>query len=370
MTSIAKIKNMKPSIIFLFGVLFSCSTGRIFAQNCPEDPETKKGIWVHDVDSKYYAPTVHPETKKNIKAISAELDSIASLFIRYNPQPVGSKAKWYKSFNSKTDSLTSPDLSFTNYQYESLYLPYICQKGVVKPFGFTDTWLFVSVNDYWASGHTKQFEINDGLGEKLFTLPPQRGTLGGYPVFEPIPKGEDDHPWLIYYAVLIHHPGKLPYIPVTKGELFEITRKLVDKTESVEQAAIDRQRKDMGEEWYKKQTDFTKTKYPGMRDNLDKLIKLYQKELNQPAIIRSWEWTLRNLEIADPTQKNLFTTANRGYQLVRANPDYMDKTQAKWKPQYMWVEWWKPLSKKNALALDKVMQEQFDFTKLGDLLTH
>lgn len=100
------------------------------------------------------------------------------------------------------------------------------------------------------------------------------------------------------------------------------------------------------------------------------LRKLYEKELSQPAILRSWEYTIRTMEIADPTQRKLFTTANRGYQLVRANPDYMDQTQEKWKPQYMWVEWYKPVSMANAAALDKVMREQFQWQELGKLLAH
>lgn len=91
--------------------------------------------------------------------------------------------------------------------------------------------------------------------------------------------------------------------------------------------------------------------------------------MNQPAILRSWVYTIRDIEIADPTQKKFFTTANRGYQLVRANPDYMDQTQEKWKPQFIWVEWLKVVGLQNSAELDKVMREKFDFTKLGDLLT-
>lgn len=340
------------------------------AQDCAEDPTLKTGIWKKDPDKNYYAPTVHPATLKNKAAISTVLDSIASVFIQSNPQPVGSYAKWYKYFTTDWDSVTSPDLSFTNYQFISLFLPYICEKGVVKPFSLTDTWLYVHVNGFWPSGHTLQHEINERLGENLYTLPPQRGSLGGYPVFEPVPKGEKDDPWLIFYSVLIHRPGQLPYVPLTKREFFQINRRLIAGMEKEYQAGVARQRKNMGEDWYRERTEKIKEQFDGIRNNLDQLEKLYAGEMDQPAILRTWEWTIRNLEIANPAQKNLFTTANRGYQLVRSNPGYMDPRQPKWKPQFMWVEWYKVVSKPNSLAMDKAMHEKVDFTRLGALLAH
>lgn len=362
--------NIKFKTGLVLMILTALHGAYVVAQDCPENPDTKKGTWFQNKDGGFNDSNVHPEAIKNKKNVSAVLDSIAGLLIKYNPQPEGSYAKWIKLLKTDQDSVTSPDPSFANYEIESWFLPYICNKGKIEPFNATDTWLYVDVNDYWCSGHTLQHELNDALGEKLFTLPPQRGTLGGYPVFEPVPKGEKESPWLIFYSVLIHQPGKLPYVPVTKGEFFELSRKLIDKKEIEYKAGIDRQRKNMGEDWYTERTGQIRKQFQGMRDNLDQLMKLYEKELNQPAILRQWEWTSRGIEIANPTQKALFTSANRGYQLVRANPDYMDQSQEKWKPQFMWVEWFKVVSKPNSVALDKVMHEQFDFRELGKLLTH
>lgn len=356
--------------ILLILVIVLSGMNKLWAQPCPENPYTKKGTWVHEKDGGFNYNNAHPEALKNKKNISAVLDSIAGLLMKYNPQPEGSYAKWVKILKTDIDSVSSPDPSFANYEIESWFLPYVCNKGVVEPFNATDTWLYVDVNDYWCSGHTLQHEMNSALGERLFTLPPQRGTLGGYPVFEPVPKGEKDYSWLIFYSVLVHKPGKLPYVPVTKAEFFELNRKLIEVKEKEYKAGIERQRKNMGEDWYTERADQIKKQFQGMRDNLEQLMKLYEKELNQPAILREWEWTIRGIEIANPTQKNLFTTANRGYQLVRANPDYMEKTQAKWKPQFIWVEWFKVVGKPNSEALDKVMHEQFDFKELGKLLTH
>jgi hypothetical protein len=361
-------RRLKTGIVFLILMLFRVTI--IIAQNCPENPDTKKGVWIQNKDGGFNDNRAHPEALKNKKNVSMVLDSIAGLLKKYNPQPEGSYAKWIRLLKTDLDSVSSPDPAFANYEIESWFLPYICNKGLVEPFNVTDTWLYVDVNDYWCSGHTLQHEMNDALGEKLFTLPIQAGTLGGYPVFEPTPKGEKDSPWLVFYSVLIHQPGKLPYVPVTKHEFFEINRKLIDKKETEYKAGIERQRKSMGEDWYTERVGQIKKQFQGMRDNLDQLMKLYEKEMDQPAILRQWEWELRGIEIANPTQKKLFTTANRGYQLVRANPDYMDQSQAKWKPQFMWVEWFKVVGKPNSVALDKVMHEQFDFKELGKLLTH
>jgi hypothetical protein len=361
---------------FLFSfVLFTAITSSLCAQDCPEDPVTKKGVWKNYPDDGLAGFIVHPVTMKHKAQIGQMLDTIANLFIKYNPAPIGSEARWKKSLRTEWDSITSPDPSFSNYMYTGAYFPYICSNGTVKAFSQTDTWVYVHVNGYWPSGHMYQHEFNKTLGEKLFTLAPQRGTLGGYPVFEPIPKGEEDSPWLLFYSVLIHHPGKLPYVPVTKREFFELSRRLIEvrekkiKYDADIKNATPEKIKAHGEEWYLEQMDRVDKQFKGIYNNLALLEKLYEKELNQPAILRSWEYTMRDIEIADPTQKKFFTTANRGYQLVRANPDYMDQKQEKWKPQFIWVEWYKPVAMKNAIELDKVLREKFDFKELCNLLT-
>ena len=365
---------MKSHLVFICILLINLS-GNTYAQPCPEDPTEKKGVLIKSTDTGLEGFLVHPVTIKNKKQISTVLDSIANLFIECNPQPLGSEAYWFKDLRTENDSITSPDPSFTNYRYSSLYFPYLCSDRKIIKAHETDTWVFVGVNDFFHSGHMLQHEFNNALGEKLFTLPPQRGTLGGYPVFEPTPKGEEDSPWLLFYSVLIHHPGKLPYVPVTKKEFFDLSKRLIEIKEKETKNSVDIKNatpdeiKAHGEDWYLEQMERVDKQFKGINENLAQLEKLYEKEWNQPAILRSWDCGIRDIEIADPTQKKFFTTANRGYHLVRANPDYMDQTQEKWKPQFMWMQWQKPVAYKNALELDRVMREQFDFTELGKLLT-
>ncbi len=270
------------------------------AQPCPEDPSQKKGVWKNYPDAGLAGFEVHPVTMKHKAQISQVLDTIVKLFIKYNPEPIGSEAKWEKSLRTEWDSITSPDPSFTNYNYVSGYFPYICSKGTVKAFTQTDSWIYLYVNNFWSSGYRYQHEFNKALGEKLFTLPPQRGTLGGYPVFEPIPKGEEDSPSLIFYTVLVHHPGKLPYVPVTKKEFFELSKRLIEVIEKKTKYDVDIKNatpekiKAHGEEWYLEQMERVDKQFKGIKENLTQLEKLYEKEMNQPAILRSWEYGIRD----------------------------------------------------------------------------
>lgn len=359
---------MKPSHFVLMCLLFALLFNKTWGQNCLEDPIKKAGDWKKKSYSVPHAPTTNPVTLKNLPAILSTIDSIGALFIKYNPHPVGSEVRWYASVGTLADSLTCPDPAFADYMYNAGFFPYYCSGTIPKTESETKTWIYLSINSYWSSGSTAQHQLNALPGIQWFTLPPQRGSLGGYPVFEPIPIGEVDEPRVLFYSVLIHHPGTFPYLPVTKGEFFEANRLLIERTEKEDLDGLGYQRRNMGEEWYKEQTERVRDLYLMMRKKLTQLIQIYQKELQQPAILRTWEWTIRSLEIANPDQKNLFTTANRGYQLVKANQNYMDQSQAKWKPQFMWVQWSKDLASRNSFELDKIMHEKFDFNALGNLL--
>jgi len=357
---------MRVLIFIFYFLLIHCLAS--VAQPCSEDAKTKKGSWEKTADFNYFAPTVHPETKKNINAIKLLLDTIAGIFIRSNPRPVGASAEWQRYLEAEKDSVTSPDPSFTNYQFVASFYPFICSKGVVKPFSQTDIWLYVHVNGYWPSGHTLQHEINKTLGEKLFTLPPRKGVLNGYPLFEPIPRGEKDNPKLFFYSVLIHQPGKFPYLPVTRAEFFALNKKLIDQKEKEYQQGLEFQRNRQGEEWYRKESERVRKQFQATRDNLNKLEKAYAAELNEPVYLKTWEWTLRSVEIANPANKDIFVSPSEGFQLVRSNPDYVNKNKARWKPQFIWIKWYKPVGNPAAIELDNLLKNQFDFSKLGKLL--
>lgn len=128
------IRYWKSVIILLGAIVLGviCAT----AQRCPETPEQKKGVWKNYPEHGLAGFEVHPVTMKNKIPIGHVLDTIINLFIKYNPEPIGSEAKWGKSLRTEWDSLTSPNPSFTNYMYSCGYFPYICSKGTIKAFTY------------------------------------------------------------------------------------------------------------------------------------------------------------------------------------------------------------------------------------------
>lgn len=105
-----------------------------------------------------------------------------------------------------------------------------------------------------------------------------------------------------------------------------------------------------------------------MRANLDKLFQLNKEDMNEPAIIRNPEWNFNDLSRIDADRQNIFTTPEEGYQLLRANPAYVNTSLSKWKPQFMVVTWYRVAGKQNSVELDKAMREHFDFKKLEALI--
>jgi hypothetical protein len=361
---------MKNSVHILSILVFVLTPVMVFGQSqeCKTSAENKVGelIRIKDV-----APSgvLSPACYKYTREATSVVDTIGKMFMKIDPNPIGSHAEWCRVF-VPTDSITTPDHSLANYIYDASYQPYICDAGKIKPNGKANLWVFVGINDTYAAGTTVVKDLNRDLGDSLFTLSPQRGTIGGYPMFYPDAGGDPDNPQREYYSVLIHYPGKLPYIPISKGEFLEMSLKMIDVNEAdffelCEKQTAKGQQRDPDNEERMRQN------YQVMRENIKAQQKLNEKTLSQPAILREPGWSIISIGNTDATER-IFTTANRGYQLVRRNPGYVDKTREKWKPQYIWVKWQKSLSTfypKNTQIFDTVMREKFDFARLGRLLT-
>lgn len=363
-----KTSNKIFRILILFCFLVTGFDSFSQIANCKERAQNQQGIWKRG----YYVGldgTENEATTKHIKQIGAMVDTISNMFIKAFPNPIGSEAQWSRVLMPE-DSVASPDPSIAAYMYDCPYRPFICRDGKIITYDNANLWIFVDINDYYASGYNALTNIKKDIGENLFLLAPQRGTLAGYPVFEPIPNGYPDNPQEIFYSVLIHYPGKLPYIPVTKGEFFEICQKLIDANDLKSQKEF---------EWAKKSGSKidpnvekrSKDNYQTMRNNIASQKKLNEKQLDQPAVLKQNGWSIGDIGNTDATER-IFTTPNRGFQLVRPNPDYIDKSREKWKPQFMWVKWEKSLNDfypKNSIEADKMMREKFDFKALSELLT-
>ena len=363
------MKTSRHIFKIFFLLIYIVTSINSFSQtsNCKEQAQNKPGIWKRGKDARLFG-TENEATTKHIKQIGAMVDTIGNMFIKAFPNPIGSEAEWTRVLLPE-DSVASPDPAMAGYMYSCPFCPFICQNGKIITYDNANLWIYVDINDYYASGYTVLKDIKKDIGENLFTLAPQRGTLAGYPVFEPIPKGYPDNPTEILYSVLIHYPGKLPYIQVTKGEFFEICQKLIDANDLKSQKEFELEKKG----GWKIDPDVEKRsrdKYQNMRNNIASQIKLNEKQLDQPAVLIQNGWSIGDIGNTDATER-IFTTPTRGFQLVRPNPDYIDNNREKWKPQFMWVRWLKSLDDfypKNSIEADKMMREKFDFAKLAELL--
>ncbi|MBW7891771.1 MAG: hypothetical protein H3C48_12275 [Chitinophagaceae bacterium] len=314
--------------------------------NCEKQAEKRKGSWKQTKVYNYDHPT--PNEKRFTPNMDKVMNAIADLVMEVDPAPVGSNVEWEKWFTRTGDSVSTPDPLLHTYQFVGQFLPFICKYGKAEPYGITDTWLFIRVNGFQRSEITLQNQINSVFGDKVFSLGKQVGTLGGYPYFKPAPTGIRKIPEVVYNSVLVHRSGKLPFIPVTRGELLNMCRKWLElvesgKLKSTENIAL-------------------------MRSNLDKLFNQNKSEIDKPAIIRKPEWDFNDLGTGDPDKQNIFTTIDDGYQLFRPDHSYVDQSVSKWRPQFMMVTWYKASGKPNSEELDKVMREQFDFKKLGAMI--
>ena len=356
---IKKVIHLHITFLLFFAGLTSA-----ISQPCKTAAENTVGEMVR---TKPVPPSglLSPATFKFVAQEMAIIDSIGKMFYRINPKPLGARCEWTGVF-MPVDSVTAPDYTLANYMYDAPYVPYVCMDGKVRTYPEANGWVRVSVNDTYAA-------MTDRLNfDSLFILPPQRGTLAGYPLFFPPPPslpGDDwESPSREFYAVLIHYPGKLPYRNVSKDEYLDICLKLIDSEESKILNGF-REEKDLDPSVPER----VKQRYMDKRDYIDALRKLNAKTLDQPAIIKIQGWEIlgyQKLE-GDNYVKNIFTTASRGFQVVRRNPEYADQSREKWKPQYIWMQWRKSLGAfypKHTQIMDDLIRTQFDFARLGKLL--
>jgi hypothetical protein len=360
---------MKPifkSVLAIWSI-FMFSSVLAQSQECISQAENRIGELIR-IKTVPPSGALSPATFKYVKNEMAVVDTIGNMFMKIDPKPIGSHAEWCTTF-VPTDSITCPDHSLANYLYDASYQPYICDGGKVELNIKANLWVAISINDTYAAGTTWVKDLNTDLGDSLFTLSPQRGTLGGFPMFYPDAGGDPDNPQREYYSVLIHYPGKLPYKPISKRELLDMSLKMIDVNEAAFFKGCDHQ-VSLGYERNTDNEERMRQNYQVMRENMAAQRKLNEKTHDQPAILKESGWSIITIRNTDATER-LFSTANKGYQLVRRNPDYVDKTREKWKPQYIWLKWQKSFSTffpKNTHVFDAVMREKFDFNRLALML--
>lgn len=354
------------AILFLIFFTLNETAG---AQDCKEQAENM-GLWVRNKDTRPIGQE-NAATVKYLKQITTVVDSIGALFINSYPIPYGSKVDWNRVLQSP-DPVTMPDCQLASYLYSAYVLAYRCTNNKITVDEETPVSVVVSVNDYYRSGYQPCTSENKNLHENLFLLPPQQFTLGGYPGFASIADGWSDNITNMRYSVLVHKEGILPYTPVSIKEFFELCLKLIDFIEKKDLQEM----MDLKKKGYTIDPDIIENihqKSEKKRESVRSQMQRNAGKLDKPAVLIKPEFSIAYTDV-DPDE-NLFTTPGRGYQLARPNPDYTNNNTEKWRPQYMWVSWTvnmnnSPYYGKLTAKLNKMMREEFDFGKLGMMLSN
>ncbi len=312
-------------------------------ENCSENPYLKIGGWEKSPDHVYYNPTA--DEKTNEKNISTIMGNFFNELQPAIPNPVGSTAIWYKWFvQHENDRIYNPFSAAMNYKLVTGYFAYLCNyENKIVPGKETGTWIYIWANIHPTSDIHYQWFVNDRLGTKYFTLPPQRENWNGFSVYEKETGGR------LYYYILLNRAGESPYHTITRREFLDMNRELL-------------------------KTDPSEKTRARCEKNLAELEKKYEGTLDQPAYIKTYSWTIQNLYTAEPPRKGMntdpqeiFTTADKGYAFVVGNPNYIKKNIPKWKPQFIWVEIDIPTGVNAAHWLADQMKE-FDYGKFEKYL--
>ncbi|MBX6379287.1 MAG: hypothetical protein IRZ01_01210 [Thermoflavifilum aggregans] len=355
----------------IFFLVFFMLNEKAKPQSCREKAENM-GLWVRSKDVRPIGQE-NATTVNNLKKITAVVDSIGALFIKSYPIPFGSKVVWGRVLQP-VDSVTLPDYELASYLYMGYVLAYRCINNKIEVDDETPITLVASFNDYYRSGYVPAIDENKKLHQNLFWLPPQQFSVKGYPGFASIANGWAENIREMRYSVLVHKEGKLPYTPVSIKEYFDLCLQLIDFNEKKSIQELNELRK----KGYKIEPDDEQKEHEKsekLRVYVRKQMQRYASKLERPAILKRPEFSIAYDNIVP--NEDLFTTANRGYQLVRPNPDYVEKNAEKWKPQYIWISWTVsmtddfpyPYYRKLTAKLDKMMREVFDFREVEKMLS-
>jgi len=307
-----------------------------YAQDCnPTSASQKPGIWKEGMKGSVSGiPAADLEKEKKV---------IASLHImiksKYNPTGVEA------DFNGSYDR-PDPEIPVNNYSYQIYFMPYFCEKNVMKTAHETSTTFSVTSNRVdWNIFETAVESIPEGF----FSMKNMPVEKDGYFYFEEnasLGFGETgkSRNWLITAG------GKLPYAYVTKKEFLEKQKNMLvlSMPKAIDGANTN----------YKAKTeqDFNKA-----ISKIETLLKMPAAESSQPAIVKQ-----------DPNDYLSFLFTNDddafGKVLIKPKPEYFNSKLPRSSPQFFLVNM--SGSEKDPVA-SKVMADvikSIDFSALKDML--
>lgn len=304
------------------------------------------------------------------QAVLKRLDTVHQMLLSAYPVPTGFEALWWKVLHPGDfagDINVKNSIHIYTYQYRVEFNSYACYANKPRDLFCCEpgTSTFeVSVNDfsYYGSsaGGNEKMTIN---GLRVYKRYPVKGTWKGY---ELVHIGTLESTKRI---VLLHRPGELPYIPVTRKQYLEFCLKYLDEY-------MDELIKGMNDmpEGNPEQKKIKNQTIQRIVNNKKKILKRYEDEmektkaanlLDSPAFIKEVATIHEGVPILTTEEEN-------GGMLFTHNPAYIKKNLPKNVAQFIVVYWtWSEFMPAGGAAgkyYRKMLEENFAIEKLQAMI--
>lgn len=317
-------------------------------------------------------------------AIITRLDAVHRLMLNIYPHPMAIDAAWHHSIGYGTfgeqvkyernsqgilNQLAVKEKPVAAFDYTCGFFRYSCVYNRTNEMlpgypGETPTWLWIYANNL------QQATVRAFHGDDEEPI-----TVNGYPVYlisMPVIKQMGDFELRgldneTDRLMIIHRPGMLPYIPVTRKQYLEncisTLSNMYDKgINSLKEAPLpydDKDNREMRAANIEKSIRNRETTLQRYRDELEKTTN--EGLLDAPAIVQFYCSLLLN------DQEKIFLDEREGSLEVIENADYMRKDLPKYVPQFFVVKWrWEAW--KGTADLAKLIEENFPFEKLQEMI--
>lgn len=298
------------------------------------------------------------------------LDTVHQMLVKAYPVPTGFEAAWWKALlpvSFATDLDGKKGIPVYSYIYYVHFNSYGCYQNKPRDLFCCEpgTSTFdVTVNDFGyygsSAGGNEKMTIN---GLRVFKRYPVKGSWKGY---ELVHIGDLESTKRV---VLLHRPGELPYIPVTRKQYLEFCLKYLDEF-------MDKLIKGMNDmpEATPEQKKIKDETIQRIVNNKKKTLQRYEDEmektkaanlLDSPAIIKEVATIHEGVPI-------LSTEEDNGGMLCTHNPAYIKKNLPKNVAQFIVVRWtWSEFMPAGGAAgkyYRKMLEENFPIEKLQAMI--
>ena len=313
------------------------------------------------------------------------MDAVHQMMLAIYPQPLGVDVAWhhtlgYSTFGDQVTYIRTDEFSLdrkvvmerpvASFGYVAGFFRHFCstknQNEIWPGYpGETGTWFNVSTNSLngFAQEYFGNFDTLTIGGYPVHLRPPLKQNFDGYEIFysKAVVDNPDVTPELF---ALVHRKGELPYIPVTRKQYLEKCLIHIEKFQDLMIKNFEQTPLMTGEGQGSKTEQLAE-----LKKNKEAILKRYRDELEQttqqgfldaPAII---PLTIYNMDEWSP----IFVEENKGWMIVRANPNYMRKDLPKHVPQFFVMEWrWN--NWQSQIEIGKLIEEKFPFDKLQSMI--